>query len=133
NSSDLILDVGANLGWYAINISKINSDIKVFAFEPDDDNFRLLNDNITLNNSTNIISINKAVTAGQAGKVVLYKYPDKNLGRHSLLKTAGLEQKQTLVKTISIDDFILTTNLNGNNIKLLKIDVEGYEYQVLLG
>lgn len=132
--SDIILDVGANLGWYSINISKLYPDnsIKIFAFEPDDVNFALLNENIKLNNSTNIITINKAI-AEQHDQKVLYKYPDKNLGRHSLFRDHKLDQQQILVETISLDEFITTQHLNTDKIKLLKIDVEGYEYQVLLG
>lgn len=132
--SDVILDVGANLGWYSINISKLYPDnsIQIFAFEPDDVNFALLKENIKLNNTTNIMAINKAI-AEKYDQKVLYKYPDKNLGRHSLFRDHKLDQQQMLVETISLDEFITTQHLNTDKIKLLKIDVEGYEYQVLLG
>lgn len=131
---DLILDVGANLGWYSINISKYypNKNIKIFAFEPDNINFDLLNENVELNNIQNIVTINKAV-ADKSGQETLYKYPDKNLGRHSLFKDDTLKQQQIVVNTISIDQFINFEHLIGKKIKLLKIDIEGYEYQALLG
>lgn len=130
--TDLIIDVGANLGWYSINISKFYPNNKIFAFEPDDINFAILNENIKLNNSSNITAINKAV-AQKNDKLTLYKYPEKNLGRHSLLQDNTLKQQQIVVDTVSIDEFITKNHLIDHKIKLIKIDVEGYEYQVLLG
>jgi FkbM family methyltransferase len=132
NDGDVVLDVGANLGWYSINIDTVHptKKLKILAFEPDDVNFSLLKDNAKLNKA-DIILVNKAL-AEQTGQQILYKYAEHNLGRHSLLKENN-NQKQIMVNTTTLDNVLDEYQLQDHKIKLLKIDVEGYEYQVLLG
>ncbi|MFP4621388.1 MAG: FkbM family methyltransferase, partial [Bacteroidales bacterium] len=58
-------------------------------------------------------------------------YKNSNTGRHSLLNIntdSAIE-----VETVALDDFIDKEGLNSSKIKLLKMDIEGYEYKAFLG
>lgn len=53
-----IFDIGANIGWYSINISKQYPQAHIFAFEPIPKTFDNLNENISLNEISNVSPFN---------------------------------------------------------------------------
>ncbi len=129
NEGDVIIDVGAHIGWYSILIDKISPyGVKIFSFEPDFLNFNLLKRNLTLNKAFKVVPINKAV-GEKRKKAKLYLYPDKNRGRHSLLPLHNYGFVKVDVETL--DNFVKDGNIK--KIKLLKVDVEGYEFFVIKG
>lgn len=131
DDGDIIFDIGANIGWYSIIFEKKSlKDVKIYAFEPDPLNYSLLQENIKLNNCKNIIPINKAVS-DKEGVEILYLYPNKNRGRHSLIPFDNAEEVK--IKTISLDKFVEKANIDLGRIKFMKIDIEGYEYIALKG
>jgi len=121
----IILDIGANIGYYSLLASRLVGDKgKVFAFEPCPESFALLQKNIEVNGFKNIVPVAKAVS-NQCGKQKLFLA--KDAGQHSLEGQAN--SKFIEVDVITIDEF-----LKGNiPIDLVKIDVEGLEEKVLLG
>ena len=127
--NEIALDIGANLGWYSVLLNRISSSkSKIYSFEPDEKNFYLLKNNLTLNHCTNVFPVNKAIS-NENGTSDFYKYPSKNSGRHSLIPAIGLEKCN--VETIILDDFLKDNELS--RVKFLKIDIEGYEYFALSG
>jgi tRNA1(Val) A37 N6-methylase TrmN6 len=52
--SDIIVDVGANIGKYSILACKLNPNAKVFGIEPEKENFEILEKNKKLNNCENL-------------------------------------------------------------------------------
>lgn len=129
---DIVVDVGANIGWYSLLLEHIkNGPGIIYAFEPDPLNYGLLQYNIKINMASKVVAIKQALSDKAEEQATLYKYGDKNLGRHSMLPLfKGNYEK---VATITLDDFVEKNNLNGKKIKLIKIDVEGYELPILLG
>lgn len=66
---DVVLDIGANIGYYTLIFAKIvGEDGKVFAFEPDPTNFALLKRNVEINGYKNILLVQKAVS-NKSGKL----------------------------------------------------------------
>ena len=129
---DILLDIGANIGWYSILFYKSSSSkFRIIAFEPDDINFNILKQNLKLNNIENVEPHNIALSEF-SGKARLYRYGDSNLGRHSMLPINGKKKGGVIeVNTVNLDDFLKEKRLNDNKIKILKIDIEGYEYIAL--
>lgn len=128
---DVALDIGANIGWYSILLGKLMpGKSTIMAFEPDPFNFELLAYNIKQNSLTNIMLVNCALSDNKEIKK-LYRYSDKNLGRHSLLNING--GKFVEVEAVVLDDFLKERGIDIAKVKLLKIDVEGYEYFALSG
>ena len=84
-NGDIAIDIGANLGWYSVLLNRISeSGSAIFAFEPDPNNFELLKFNVTKNDCSNVKVFNKAAS-DKNDTLSLYKYHEKNRGRHSLL------------------------------------------------
>jgi FkbM family methyltransferase len=124
---DIVLDIGANIGTYAMKLGKqIGNNGKIFSIEPDPDTFKELKKNIKLNDLKNIISINKAVSNSN-DKVKFYR--TKVSCENSLEFKEGAEE--IIVDTITVDDFILENKIT--KVDWIKIDVEGLEIQVLEG
>jgi FkbM family methyltransferase len=131
NDDDIALDIGANIGWYSILLNKLMpATSSIYAFEPDPLNYRLLTENINLNNANNIVSVNKALSNQQEIKK-LYRYSNKNLGRHSLLDINKGEYVE--VEALVLDKYLESKNIDISKVKFAKIDIEGYEYFALSG
>ncbi len=128
---DVVLDIGANMGWYSLLAERLApSGIDVFAFEPDPDNFQLLSENLRLNKSTVVTPVQQAL-AERDGVLQLHRYKDSNLGRHSLLPiNAG---PTVDVVAVTLDHFWDSRGLGNRTPKFIKIDVEGYELPALHG
>lgn len=125
------LDIGANIGWYALTLARTaRAKIEILAFEPDPLNFRLLKENIRLNGCDAVRAFQKAVADSEEPRV-LYRYPNKNLGRHSLLPIN--DQDTVEVQAIALDAFLERERVDARAVAFMKIDVEGYEYHVLNG
>jgi FkbM family methyltransferase len=126
---DVFLDVGANIGWYPLVLARTRR-IATLAFEPDPLNFALLEENVRLNGCASVRPIRKAV-ADTEGTRTLYRYANKNLGRHSLLP---INDKDTVeVETVTLDGFLAREGIVPERVAFMKVDVEGYELPVLNG
>lgn len=125
---DLIIDIGANIGWYSLTLSSKNKP-RIVAFEPDTINFNTLEENIRLNGKDNVIAFNKAIS-DKEGVLTLYLYKNYNPGRHSFIKQAN-SVGTAEVPIVPLDGFLQKEGFGEGPIKLIKIDIEGYEYTAL--
>jgi FkbM family methyltransferase len=124
-SNGLFLDIGSNIGRWAIFVAKENPLIEVYAFEPEPSNFISLKKNIALNKLKNIVPNNLAC-GSKTGQVPLF-LSESNTGGHSL---AWKTKKKIQVKSDTVDSVIYSKN---KIVSLVKIDVEGAELDVLKG
>ncbi len=129
-NEDFIIDIGANIGWYSLTLSS-KAAPTVFSFEPDPLNFSLLKQNIENNGKTNIKAFNAAIS-NENGKHTLFLYKNHNLGRHSLIQQEK-SVKSTEVATVCLDDLLASEQKDKQPIKLIKLDIEGFEYMALQG
>ncbi len=125
---DLIIDIGANAGWYSLVLS-VDQKPTILAFEPDKENYELLTGNLQMNGRTNVKTYNKAVSDHE-GVLTLHLYKGYNPGRHSFIK-----QKNSIgtaeVPIVPLDDFLEKEGYGNRKVKLIKIDIEGYELTAL--
>ncbi|RJP59817.1 MAG: FkbM family methyltransferase [Candidatus Auribacter fodinae] len=128
---DVILDIGANIGYYTLLFAKlVGKKGKVYAFEPDPYNFSILSHNIRLNGYTNVVLLNKAVS-DENGKISLYLSED-NFGDHRISNTEG-RTHSVEVEAIRIDDFIKQQNGAGAGVNFIKMDIQGAEGKAIAG
>lgn len=125
---DICLDIGANLGYYALLESKRAVSGVVYAFEPDKGNFSVLWRNAILNECKNIILCDKAI-GDSSGEKDFYLYPKRNWS--SFNDRIGYRYFSKIrVEAISLDSFYKRTI---KNINLIRMDVEGYESNIIRG
>jgi len=120
---DVFVDVGAHVGTYTIPVAKIvGSNGIVVALEPSPFNYQILRRNVEINELRNCILINKAAWSKRA-KLQFY-YTTQATGISSLFPE--------WTKYHPLDD-ILKEVPPIDRIRVLKIDVEGAEVEVLKG
>ena len=121
----MIVDVGANIGYYTLLFSKLTGESgRVYAFEPEPENFELLQQNLARNDRKNVEVFNLAAS-DQAGESFLYLSPE-NRGDHQLYLSDPDRQKVRITMT-PLDDCV------SGPIDLIKMDVQGFEGHVLKG
>ena len=125
----VFVDIGANVGYYTILASElVGRSGKVFAFEPDNRNFSLLDQNIKKNECGNVVAIQKAVS-DETGKLRLYR-SKSNFGDHRTYAAWGeASPPSRLIEATSLDDFFSS----GVRIDFLKMDIQGAEYAAFVG
>lgn len=123
-----ILDVGANIGYYSIMLAKHASVGMVYSFEPSSREHDLLLKNISINALQNIKPFKQALGA-KVGTEKLF-IDELNYGANSLLETSHTRQFEQ-VNVSTIDEIIQREG--ATTVNLIKIDVEGWEYEVLKG
>jgi FkbM family methyltransferase len=127
----VFIDVGANLGIYSLLASEIINHGRIYAIEPSQRDYERLVDHINLNKRDNIIPINKACSDKQ--RLLCLHIADNSFsGENSVNYLPKVKQPTTEVIHAEPLDMILG-NLHVNRVDMIKIDVEGYEYNVLLG
>lgn len=127
----IVIDIGANIGTVALRAASICSNGHVYAFEPDPVHIESLKVNQHLNQFSNITIIQKAL-GSKPGPALLSKLEDRNAGMNRILpfeKAAGFDSINIEVSTL--DQEVL--QINPPRVDLIKIDVEGYEFHVLMG
>ena len=122
----LIGDIGANQGIYTLFFSNIVPRGYVYSFEPDPALFATLEENVQRNKANNV-TLFKAAAASQTAKLSLQ--PGLfNRGDNQILR-AG----RSGTGAISIDAISLDQAIPEQRLDLLKIDVQGFEVEVLKG
>jgi FkbM family methyltransferase len=118
------IDVGANIGFLSLTAASIvGNEGSVIAFEPHPKTFSLLSENAHLNGFSQIKLNQKGV--GAINETVTIYSEDKNRGGASI--TNKRSDKGTTIQVERLDD------LYSGEVDMIKIDVEGYEMNVLLG
>jgi FkbM family methyltransferase len=128
----VFVDVGANQGEFSLFAAKRLPTGKVYAFEPVGDFFSMLKENISLNKFANIEPW-KLGLSDKAGSFPIYfdsDHKNQNEGIASLFALPDQQVKET-IETITLDSFCSNNQIT--KVDVIKIDVEGAEFQVLKG
>ena len=129
-----ILDIGANIGYTAAVLARVvESDRKIYAFEPEPFNFRILQQTaLEPEFEGKIVPLQLAVGAAN-GTIDLW-INDRHHADHRVateqFRLAHQGSKEVSVSLVSIDSFLES---NPGAISFVKIDVQGYELAVCLG
>ncbi len=120
---DIVIDIGAHLGYYTMLASRLVGDEgKVYAFEPDIDNYFFLGRHVKINRCNNVITLDAAV----GDKVGVAFFDNSSGSGTGKLSESGVRE----VKTVDLDTFISTEDVTPD---FIKIDTEGAEMLVLVG
>lgn len=125
NKIEFFFDIGSCWGIYSLRLSSKFKNLKIFSYDPIKNNIQRLNDSIKINNIKNIethhLAIGNKETIVELGATENYS-PNYEIGE----KNAVISEN---CKMNSID------NLHNfkNKYIVIKIDTEGFEYNVLKG
>lgn len=124
-----VLDVGANIGWYSLSVSKRFPKAEVHAFEPIPATFRELSENIRLNQACRVHAHNLGFTDTR-GKKIFYFHPKISVNASAADLTGGKGARRLACRVERLDDFVRRRRLK---MGFLKCDVEGGELAALRG
>lgn len=124
----LFVDVGANVGYFTLLVAKASDKSKIISIEAVPSICKRLQSNITINGFNNITVLNCAATESSRS-VDMYYGGLEGEGLSSARARKG-------VTPVSVDGKTLSSIIPKDKIskvKIIKIDTEGHEYEVILG
>jgi len=125
-----IVHAGAYFGdFFPALSSGISSDAKIWAFEPNSENFRCAKITLEINDISNVILTKAAL--GSKPKNGLLKITGKNnlpLGGGSRIVVKNTSAVTETVKIVTVDDVV-----PDRDVSIIQLDVEGYVKEVLSG
>ena len=126
NKDKNILDVGGCIGVMSLILSALTSK-KVYVYEPNPEAFYLLEQNIKNNNIKNVSAYNLGI-GNKLKKTKILHSSENNIGQTLLcLDKTDLENNKFGIEV----DLIKLDDIKVENIGFIKIDVEGYEMEIL--
>lgn len=129
----VFLDCGGHIGLFAVVGARLVGETgSVFSFEPTPLSRTVLKQTVQLNKCQNIVEVRPEAVSKTTGTAVFFDTGTEASNANSLVKSDRHDTAQGLeVKTVSLDDFVAEKKLP--RVDCLKIDVEGSEFDALLG
>ncbi len=149
NEGDCIFDVGANIGLFSLFVNGIQKNVKIYAFEPINPIFEVLQENVRLHSLPHIYVFNYGLSSENNSATLFTFYP--NMAGNSTAKPQEKVEQQDVMSSVltqeQMEYFFQSEQVRGElrtlssvideldikSIDLLKIDVEGEEHEVLKG
>ena len=130
SGSQQILDIGANIGWYAIRFAKREPQSKIYAFEPMPISYSYLQKNVAINGVGSSVTGFNLGLSEDCGSVDFYITPTSGVNA-SLLNVANAADAQKIIGlTLSLDRWCENYQVRPD---FIKCDVEGAELLVFRG
>ena len=120
----IAIDIGANVGDTALLIAQGNPKMEILAVEPDQDFFCFLKNNVKNNCLQTQIKMIRSFISNQKGKFTTKK-------AHGTAYMVKNELADNAISSISISELIKNHVHNENEIRFIKSDTDGYDYQIL--
>ena len=132
----IIIDVGANVGTIGILGVSQGYFKKCIAFEPEPNNFKLLQTNVNINGLSEKFELRNEALSNKTGGVLNLELSETNFGDHrvQIQKTSGLNNEK-IRKVISANVNTLDCVLENYDLSecFLFMDTQGYEGYILSG
>jgi len=131
SDDDVFWDIGANVGYFTlVAAAALVNHGQIAAFEPGENAYARLVENLGLNPYRNVKTFNLAVS-DREGEAVLHVSGDIADSSASLYEPGQAQARGQACRTVALDHFLRAEGLRPPN--LIKLDVEGAELAVLQG
>lgn len=129
SSGDIVIEAGANIGAHSLIMGNlIGPNGRLYAFEPTNYAFEKLDYLIKLNSLGSVITPERTVLSNHSGELPITSM----VSEFMLFSTSdGVGEDISSSQVTSIDNYVLLNNIC--SLKLIKIDVDGYDFKVLSG
>lgn len=133
-NAELVIDIGANEGFYTLKIKENNPECKIIAVEPNPYVFEVLKKNVDSNQLKNVTLVNMAISSsvGVMNMEIIREIGAIGAKDLGIIERPWLRDKfieKVVVDAITFD--ILCKKFYISSIDILKIDVEGMEVEIL--
>jgi len=129
---DIFVDIGAHVGLFTlIGAARVGNTGQVYAFEPVPRNFSTLERNVRRNSIQNV-TLNRAAVTNRSGQVSLGLDEEELVEKSTGAFTIGGVYGSLEAPAVSLDAYLELVG-ESRQLRLVKIDVEGLEPEVLLG
>jgi FkbM family methyltransferase len=125
--NDVVIDIGAHVGYFTLYAAKRAQTGMVISFEPTKESFSVLKNNVKINNFQNIFINNLAVANISESRTF---FVDKKYGISNTFYESNTGLEKEIVQTTTLDEIYGKYNLE--NIDFLKMDCEGAEFEIIL-
>lgn len=127
---DIIFDIGANIGWYSCHFARKLPKSVIYSFEPIPETFRKLQMNVDLNNFSNLV-LNNLALSSKKEKTIFFYSPTVTGASSAKNITENKNMQRIECVTDTVDNFSETFKID--RIDFIKCDVEGAELHVFQG
>ncbi len=129
---DCFVDIGSNIGLFSVLASPlVGKKGTIYAFEPTPKTFTRLMENIKLNSLTNLFPENIGLS-DTSGSMSFYTSNNEYDAWNSMVRLSQLEDSSKInINVSALDEYVESKDIQ--KINLIKLDVEGWEYNVLRG
>lgn len=129
--TDVVLDIGANIGWFTVIITKLLNTGVCHAFEPQPAVYERLARTCARNQLGSRVILNQLALGNHKGSVELYSFRSLGSGHSSMSRLGRDDYSSATVPMVTLDAYLESRNLP--EVDIVKIDVEGAEMGVLRG
>jgi FkbM family methyltransferase len=132
---DVVVEVGARVGYFTVIAGRaVGPSGRVYAFEPQAENYRRLRDHVTLNGLRQIQSFNIALGSAPGEMEMAVAGPEAvwDVARHGLYQERSDGRGPARVE-VTVLDHVLAGVPSGQGPRLIKLDAGGMEYDILKG
>jgi FkbM family methyltransferase len=124
--------VGAGYGYYALLLARLVEMGRAYSFEPDWRSYGRLVQNLAINAVQNVVPVPVCISNSQP-TLLKWSSRQEDPWNSGLANDQQVDaQNLTAVPAMSLDEFSCVLNVQ-NQVKLIKVDVEGAELDVLKG
>ena len=132
--NEVIIEIGSNIGTHTVPLAKhLSNGGKIYAFEPQSQNRKLLEQNIKDNDIENV-QISKIAISSKEGKAYMNTFANDKLSNYGDARIFRDEfDNSECVQVKTLDEFFYNNFDGENSVRLIKFDVQGQELKVIIG
>ena len=133
----VVIEIGANIGYFALmELNALGDSPSLVAFEPDERSAALLERNLDLNGYRDAATVERAAVGSECGTAEFELLEHSNLNKVKDELTVDPEYEVDRTVTVdmwSIDSYLDVHDIDPESVVAARMDVEGYEVEVLRG
>ena len=127
--NNTVFDIGGNIGWYSIGLSKVKNNLDIYTFEPIPKTYECLIANVKLNGSD--VNIYNLGLSDKKQELTFYFHKEGSVNASSALMNENRENIEILCQVDTLDNFFQMKKLK--KIDFIKCDIEGAELLAFKG
>lgn len=129
---DVCLDIGGNIGWFTTLLQKkVGKNGEVHTFEPVPTTFEVLKKNVKSNNNSEVVRLNNFALGESEGEVNLHLFDNLSDGHASISDFGQTDFKVYPCRVSTLNSYLKENKIE--NVKFVKVDVEGAELMMFKG